>query len=555
MHAAAKLHHPTVSIDGPTPSHLVVSVTGDEGDRLRPTLGLVFVIDQSGSMAWQSKLTTVTSSLRYLSTYLTDDDEIALVSFATNARVELAATKATADGISTFNAALGKLRASGGTDLDHGLKVGIALANQLVREKTNRVVRVIVLTDGDATNGQTNPTMIVKRMDSAADGVSLSTIGVGSDCNHDLLGRLAERGSGSYGFVESPGQAAEVLGAEVGGLINLDASDVKVTVEARATYLSVSPALAVPCSTDSDGRLVVSLGNLVAGQTRTLVFPVSALPPKGAFVRPVTGADVIVTGRVEDMATTIECKPKVKFADGVTVRDESLDEDVDLAVLAVAQRAAEERATHHDYAGASSLLRSAGSQCYTAGVAVLGSSLGASYSSAEQYRGDQGLRNSASSLLNATTDLIGSSPAFNSLVSRTIGGYGTDAQREVGLNTAKSVAGEALSSGGEASCSTEGFSGSINTGGSAAAICEAGNGASSPMIQAGSAAGAWYESVNIAGGTGVSTTQGSTDSLNVSTSELLHPGEMTTPTKVAHEKKAVKKAAKRTTKSASKKSD
>jgi hypothetical protein len=517
MHASAKLHHSTVNLDGPTPSHLVVSVTGDEGDRLRPTLGLVFVIDQSGSMAWQNKHSTVTSSLRYLSTYLSDNDEVALVSFASSVKIELDTTRATKDGLARFESALCKLHAQGGTDLDKGLKVGIALANKIARDDVNRVVRVIVLTDGDATSGECNPSMIERRMDSASSSVSLSTIGVGSDCNHNLLGRLAERGSGSYGFVESPGQAAEVLGTEIGGLINLDASDVKVVVEARATYLSVSPALGVTCTTDSDGRIVVQLGNLVAGQTRNVVFPVTTCPPKHSFARPVTSADVTISGRVEDAATTIACKPKVHFATGLSIRDESLDETVDLAVLAVAQKAAEARAAHNDFAGASSILRSFADTTFTAGVAVLGTGLEVSYQSAANYQADQGLRNSAGALLGAATDLVGSSQAFNSLVNRTVGDYSNDAARQVGLETARNVAsasghtgagvGHDPSADGFAGSREEGFAGSREVGctGADGASTPANTGTGTQSISVGSAEGAWFEKTNLGVLTGTST--------------------------------------------------
>jgi hypothetical protein len=383
------------------------------------------------------KLDTVKGALRYLSTYYTPADSLALVTFDDVVETRLDITTTDDAGLSLFTSKVNQIITGGMTAFDAALTTGIELANKMAKASKNRVVRIIILTDGRANGGVTDPEVIVSRLKSMHKGVSLSTIGVGTDCNHDLLGQLATAGSGSYGFVENHEQAAEVLGAEIGGLVNLDASQVEVSVLSKDTYATIADPLAIDARRDN-GSIVVSLGNLVAGQTRNLVFPVTLKCPKKAHARPVTLADVTVTGRVEEIAVTIELKPKVHFIAGPTTRDNDLDEMVDLAVLAAAQRQAEAAAIRFDFIAAEASLVDLGLS--TPSSQVLLDNLVANYKDRSGYDNSQVLRNSMSAVLRPAGDLIGSSASFNSLASRTVGNYTTDAAREVALGAMSNAA-------------------------------------------------------------------------------------------------------------------
>ena len=438
MRATARLHHPVVNFDGPLSSHLVVSISGDDVNRLRPALGLVFVIDRSGSMSQDHKLETVALSLSHLADYLGAGDEIGLISFDTEVRVEAPGTAANASGLAGFHEAVGALRPRGGTDLDAGLAAGIAMANQMARRDSSRVVRVILLTDGQANAGVCEPAMIASRLESLSEGVSVSTIGVGLDCNHDLLGLVAERGRGSYGYVEAASLAPEVLGAEIGGLLNLDATSVVVEVGANKSYATIGEPLAVRSTQNASGGFLVNVGLVISGATKHLVFPVTLTPAKRPFARPVSVADVRVRGLVEDMEIAISLKPKTHFVTGETSRDGELDEAVDLARLAAAQREAERLASRRDFVGAASVL---GSMTYTSNsVNLLNQSLASNYVSQDEYASGTVSRNSMRSMLSVDSELVGSSAAFDALASRTIGSYVSSAARDVAVETGAAVA-------------------------------------------------------------------------------------------------------------------
>jgi len=97
------------------------------------------------------------------------------------------------------------------------------------REATNRVV---LLTDGIANQGVTDPAQIARDSQSFNDrGVDLSTIGVGLDLNKDLLRDLAKSGRGLFHFVADAQDIDKVFLKEVQSLVAPVASEPNLEVE------------------------------------------------------------------------------------------------------------------------------------------------------------------------------------------------------------------------------------------------------------------------------------------------------------------------------------
>lgn len=437
MRIDARIHHPAINIDQPVPSHLVVSVSGEEGDRARPPLGLVLIVDRSGSMGG-TKHATVRAALDHLIGYLDVNDVVSLVAFSDCVEVALAPTiiGAGREGERQFTHALDALRPHGGTALDQGLMTAISLANQIERGHPEHVVRVVLLTDGQANVGSTDPDVISGRMASAMSEVSLSTIGVGVDCDHDLLGTLARTGRGSYGFVETPELAAEVLGTEIGGLVNLDAANVVVTVAPNPAYARIGAPLGVATPVPEENGWCVRLGHLVAGQTRTVVFPLAVLPPRRTHARAVTVVDVTAQAKVEGSHEVRSAKPKIHFT-GTTTRDEDLDETIDIAIIAQAQSDAERAARRGDWRGASQAFQ--GSSVSSGAGAILMNSLAVNYASAQSYTAGAVDRTSYSAVLDPSGGSVGVSSAVGAVMARTMRPYVSAVARAVGLDTASAV--------------------------------------------------------------------------------------------------------------------
>jgi Ca-activated chloride channel family protein len=91
--------------------------------------------------------------------------------------------------------------------------------------------RVILLTDGIANEGVTNPDRIASdALSYNQDGIYLSTIGLGLDMNDQLLSTLASQGRGAYHFVDSAQEMDKVFRMEVDGLVERVANDVRVSI-------------------------------------------------------------------------------------------------------------------------------------------------------------------------------------------------------------------------------------------------------------------------------------------------------------------------------------
>jgi hypothetical protein len=436
MQADAYLHHPIVRFDEATPSHLIVTLKGDEGDKARPPLNLVITLDKSGSMNDERKLPTVIHALNHLTQYLSKDDHVALVTFDAAARVVAQDLSGSDDDVATLKGHLSTLRGGGATNIDQGLATAVSLANTMTRERPDSVTRIVLLTDGEITEGEKRPETVMARLNIASPGIGLTTIGVGTNCDHDLLGRLALRGHGSYGFVETPEQAAEVLGVEIGGLVNLDAAAVVVRVQGRAAYLEMKAPLGVEATKDAD-EWVIELGTLIAGQVRSVVFPVTTKALARANARPVTISDVAINARGSEGAITIELRPKLRASRVAGEREARGDEIVDRAVLAEAQKRAETLARRGDFAGASQSFSALGFN--NPGYELLATGVASGYAEGRAYNTSAVMRSSASAMLSASSTLIGSSDTYNAMTSRSIGDYGIGVTREVGAETRLSV--------------------------------------------------------------------------------------------------------------------
>lgn len=194
---------------------------------LRP-LNLALVIDKSGSMADDDKMSRVKESLRTMIGKLRADDIVSIVAFDTDAEVLLPATRV-ADG-RELRRAVDCLAPDGGTNIHAGLMLGYAEARRYYRE--NATNRVILLTDGIANVGVTEPGQIAAASaENNGRGLDLSTIGVGLDLDQELLRTLAKSGRGLFHFIGDYQDIEKVFVNELQSLISPVARRVELNVD------------------------------------------------------------------------------------------------------------------------------------------------------------------------------------------------------------------------------------------------------------------------------------------------------------------------------------
>jgi Ca-activated chloride channel family protein len=128
-------------------------------------------------------------------------------------------------------AALDRLEAGGSTNGSGGVQQAYAVAAaNFIKGGTNRV---ILCTDGDWNVGTTGTDALVKLIEEKRQtGVFLSVFGFGmGNLRDEMMVRLAGKGNGNYGYIDSLREARKALVEQMGGTLVTVAKDVKIQVE------------------------------------------------------------------------------------------------------------------------------------------------------------------------------------------------------------------------------------------------------------------------------------------------------------------------------------
>jgi Ca-activated chloride channel family protein len=195
----------------------------------RPPSNLVFLIDVSGSMNQPNKLPLVKASLKLLVEQLGENDRVAMVVYAGTTGLVLDSTSAAHK--ENILAALDRLEAGGSTNGSGGIQQAYAVAAaNFIKGGTNRV---ILCTDGDWNVGTTGTPALVKLIEEKRQtGVFLSVFGFGmGNLRDEMMVRLAGKGNGNYGYIDTIREAHKALVEQLGGTLVTVAKDVKIQVE------------------------------------------------------------------------------------------------------------------------------------------------------------------------------------------------------------------------------------------------------------------------------------------------------------------------------------
>lgn len=198
-------------------------------DENRKDAILTFVIDVSGSMAFENRLGLVKRSLTLLVDQLRPGDKVGIVVYGSDARTVLPHTGIEARGEILY--AINALQPEGVTNAEAGLRLGYTLAQQSA--KAGSINRVILCSDGVANTGETGSDAILKKIRAhVEEGITLTTVGFGmGNYNDILMERLANDGNGSYAYVDSLSEARRIFVENLTGTLQLIAKDAKVQVD------------------------------------------------------------------------------------------------------------------------------------------------------------------------------------------------------------------------------------------------------------------------------------------------------------------------------------
>ena len=227
---------------------------------------MVIVLDRSGSMQG-SKLEDARQAVLKLLSNLSAKDRFALVTYSEGVQIASGLVNVTQDRRPRLVAAVKSVGAGGGTNLGAGLQAGINLLNTPLR--SSNAARVILISDGLANRGITDLKSLTGIAAAAVESeFAISTVGVGVEFNEHLMTAIADRGTGSYYYLENPSAFAEVFQQEFFNTRAASITGLKIQIPIN-DGISLSDAAGYPIEI-RNGHAVFFPGSLRYGQRRNL---------------------------------------------------------------------------------------------------------------------------------------------------------------------------------------------------------------------------------------------------------------------------------------------
>jgi Ca-activated chloride channel homolog len=253
----------------------------------RPRANLVFLIDNSGSMAEPNKLPLLVRSFRLLVDQLKADDSVAIVTYGGGVSVPLEPTPGSDK--NKILAVIDKLQAGGFTPGGEGIRTAYKLAEtSFIKGAVNRV---ILATDGDFNVGITDPKALEDFVTRERDtGVYLTCLGFGNDNYQDAtMQKLAQAGNGNAAFIDNLNEARKVFVDQISGTLFTIANDVKIQIEfnpARvAEYRLIGYETRILNRTDFNNDKV-DAGDIGSGTAVTALYEITPVGSKAQMSDP-----------------------------------------------------------------------------------------------------------------------------------------------------------------------------------------------------------------------------------------------------------------------------
>ncbi|WUH98909.1 VWA domain-containing protein [Spirillospora sp. NBC_00431] len=194
-------------------------------------VNFVFAVDTSASM-FGEKLDTVKSALHQLYEQLRDIDILGIVTFDTRVSTVLKATPKRELSLERLTQVISGLTATGGTDLNLGLRYGIDEIARYGNDRLDLVNCLYLFSDGDPTSGETDWVQIRKNVAERLRGdLTLSCFGFGTDARTRELQALAGLTGGHCTFVTDPGEVRLNLAEDLTRREHLAAINVQLRIE------------------------------------------------------------------------------------------------------------------------------------------------------------------------------------------------------------------------------------------------------------------------------------------------------------------------------------
>lgn len=192
----------------------------------RLPINLVIVLDRSGSMQGE-KLQQAKQAASMAIEQLDGQDTVAVVAYNHVVDVVVPATRL--DNPEALRAAIANIGSGGDTGLFAGVAKGVSELQRFLDQQS--VNRLLLISDGLANVGPAAANELEELGQSlSAEGIAVTTIGLGLDYHEDLLVALAKSSDGNHVFAETADSLDNIFNRELADLKSVVALDIDVEI-------------------------------------------------------------------------------------------------------------------------------------------------------------------------------------------------------------------------------------------------------------------------------------------------------------------------------------
>lgn len=263
---------------------------GNALEKERAPLAVALVIDTSGSMQGEP-IQHVLRSCEILAQLLGEKDQLAIVTFSTNAGVRCGLTSVGDAGRAQITRAIAGVTADGSTNMHGGIEVAAGVL-MTAPQGLRRVM--VVMSDGQPNIGLQSATDLAGYVRGL--GLAVSTLGFGLHHDENVLDAIATAGSGRYAYIPDPITARVDLARAAlahGGIV-ADKLELRLAPADGVELVRVLPN--TPLRHGKHG-IATSIGDVFVDEGRSIALELKLDLKAGAKGRLI---DITVEGRAPD---------------------------------------------------------------------------------------------------------------------------------------------------------------------------------------------------------------------------------------------------------------
>ncbi len=248
-----------------------LSALAEPNGRTAP-LNLCLILDHSGSMNGRP-LETVKQAAHRIVDSLSPGDRLSIVVFDHKAKVLV--PNQVIENPAEVKVEINKLKASGGTAIDEGMRLGI---EELAKGKKDTISQAFLLTDGENEHGSNERCLKLAQL-AAGYNLTLSTLGFGNHWNQDVLEQIADAAGGTLSYIQHPEEAVSEFSRLFNRIqsVGLTNAHLLLTLSPQVRLAELKPiAQVVPetvelAAVEEGNQYVVRLGDLMTEVPRVVL--------------------------------------------------------------------------------------------------------------------------------------------------------------------------------------------------------------------------------------------------------------------------------------------